>query len=360
VSGHGATPVGGENGGRHTVRLRGGRAGSVTQESLVPIPASYQLVKAARKEICMYPLCCRTVGTSVEGSSRSTAAFFDLDKTIIARSSTLAFAPAFYRRGLISRSQVLRGAFAQLTFRLAGAGHHRMERVRDQVSCLCRGWDASQIAQIVTDGLAEIIGPHVYTEARQLLDRHLRDGHEVLIASTSGHEIVAPIGAMLGASAVIATRLEVAEGRYTGAVDFYAYGQAKADGVRQLADERGYRLQDCFAYSDSVTDLPLLELVGHPHVVNPDRALRKIARARSWPVLAFSQTGDAALPSVTNLPATAASPATTVSPVTPVPSAALVPQATRFSQVTGLSLGPTEPGPAAAGAVRRDRTTSGM
>jgi HAD superfamily hydrolase (TIGR01490 family) len=245
------------------------------------------------------------VGTSVEGSGRTTAAFFDLDKTIISRSSTLAFAPAFYRHGLISRSQVLRGAFAQLTFRLAGASHDRMQRVKDQISCLCRGWDASQIAQIVTDGLADVIGPHVYAEARQLLDSHLRDGHEVLIASTSGHEIVAPIGAMLGASGVIATRLAVADGRYTGAVDFYAYGQAKADGVRQVAAERGYCLADCFAYTDSVTDLPLLELVGHPRVVNPDRALRKVARARNWPVLAFNDTGGRPLPQATELPVVA-------------------------------------------------------
>jgi len=248
----------------------------------------------ARKGMQMHPLCCPTVSTSVEGSDRTTAAFFDLDKTIISRSSTLAFAPAFYRLGLITRSQVLRGACAQLTFRLAGASHYRMERVRDQVSGLCRGWDARQISQIVTDGLADVIVPHVYAEARELLDGHLRRGHDVLIASTSGQEIVGPIGTLLGACAVIATRLEVAEGRYTGSVSFYAYGQAKAERARELAAERGYRLGACYAYTDSVTDLPLLELVGHPHVVNPDRALRRIARARGWPVLAFSQTGCAA------------------------------------------------------------------
>jgi len=250
----------------------------------------------ARKAIRMHPLCCRTVGTSVESASRTAAAFFDLDKTIISRSSTLAFAPSFYRMGLISRMQVLRGACAQLTFRLGGASHYRMERARDQVSALCRGWDAAQIARIVAENLNAVIGPHVYAEARELLDAHRRDGHDVLIASTSGHEIVAPIAAMLGACAVVATRLEVADGRYTGVVDCYAYGQAKADKVRELAAERGYRLADCFAYSDSVTDLPLLELVGHPRVVNPDRALRKIARARAWPVLAFTRTGKVAEP----------------------------------------------------------------
>jgi HAD superfamily hydrolase (TIGR01490 family) len=240
--------------------------------------------------IWCHPLCCRTVGTSVESSGRTTAAFFDLDKTIIARSSTLAFAPSFYRHGLITRGQVCRGAVAQLSFRMAGASHDRMERIRDQVSALCCGWRADVVAQIVTDGLRQTIVPHVYAEARSLLARHLRDGHDVIIVSTSGQEIAGPIGAMLGATEVIATRLEVADGRYTGSVAFYAYGQAKADHVSTLATKRGYQLADCFAYSDSVTDLPLLELVGHPHVVNPDRSLRKVARARRWPELTFRQT----------------------------------------------------------------------
>jgi HAD superfamily hydrolase (TIGR01490 family) len=234
------------------------------------------------------------VGTSVESSGRTTAAFFDLDKTIIARSSTLAFAPSFYRHGLITRGQVCRGVVGQITFRLAGASHNRMERIRDQVSALCCGWQAEQVAQIVTEGLRQIIAPHVYSEARTLLTRHQQDGHDVIIVSTSGQEIAGPIGAMLGVKQVIATRLAVADGKYTGSVDFYAYGQAKADHVSALSAERGYQLRDCFAYSDSVTDLPLLELVGHPHVVNPDRALRRVARARQWPELTFRQTGDAA------------------------------------------------------------------
>ncbi len=237
-----------------------------------------------------FPLCCRTVGTSVESSERTTAAFFDLDKTIISRSSTLAFAASFYRNGLISRTQACRGAVAQLTFRLAGAGPAQMDRIKEQVSALCAGWSADEVRRIVTDGLADIIGPCVYTGARDLLAGHQRDGHDVVIVSTSGQEIVTPIGTMLGATTVIATRLQVAHGRYTGHLDFYAYGQAKADHVAILAAERGYQLQDCFAYSDSVTDLPLLELVGLPHVVNPDRALRKVARARRWPELTFRQT----------------------------------------------------------------------
>jgi HAD superfamily hydrolase (TIGR01490 family) len=113
----------------------------------------------------------------------------------------------------------------------------------------------------------------------------------VIIVSTSGQEMVGPIGAMLGASAIIATKLRHADGRYTGELEFYAYGEAKARRIRELSAERGYRLADCFAYSDSVTDLPMLEVVGHPHAVNPDRQLRRVAAERGWPVLAFAANG---------------------------------------------------------------------
>jgi HAD superfamily hydrolase (TIGR01490 family) len=232
------------------------------------------------------------VAISVEGAGRTAAAFFDLDKTIISRSSTLAFVPSFYQHGLITWSEAIRGACAQLIFRASGAGPERMERIRDQLSELCRGWSAEQVAEIVRRHLAKTIVPYVYAQARDLLAEHDAAGHDVVIVSSSGQEMVAPIGALLGVTRVIATRMQVSGGRYTGVTEFYAYGEAKAAGIRELAAERGYRLPDCFAYSDSITDVPMLEAVGHPRVVNPDRALRRVARSRGWPVLAF--TGRAA------------------------------------------------------------------
>jgi HAD superfamily hydrolase (TIGR01490 family) len=227
------------------------------------------------------------VGTSVEGDETIVAAFFDLDKTIISRSSTLAFGPSFYRHGLISRSQALRTAYAQVLFRIGGAGHQRMERLRLGVGELCRGWPADRVSEIVRRHLHETILPLVYAEAERLIAAHGRAGQDVIIVSTSGQEMVGPIGDLLGACEVIATRMEVADGRYTGEMEFWAYGEAKARRVRELAAKRGYRLPDCYAYSDSITDLPMLEAVGHPRAVNPDRALRRIARERHWPVLAF-------------------------------------------------------------------------
>jgi phosphoserine phosphatase len=128
----------------------------------------------------------------------------------------------------------------------------------------------------------------VYAEAAALIAEHRAAGDEIVVLSASGTEVVEPIAAMVGADCAVATRMGVADGRYTGVVEYYCYGEAKADAARRIAEERGYRLADCRAYSDSITDLPLLEAVGHPTVVNPDRALRREAVRRGWPVLTFA------------------------------------------------------------------------
>jgi phosphoserine phosphatase len=109
-----------------------------------------------------------------------------------------------------------------------------------------------------------------------------------LVVSTSGEEVVGPIGAMLGADHVIATQMVVEDGKYTGEIGRYAYGPEKAAALLALADERGYDLSGSYAYSDSVTDVPMLDVVGHPYAVNADRGLRKIAAEREWPLLTFS------------------------------------------------------------------------
>ncbi len=216
------------------------------------------------------------------------AAFFDLDKTIIARSSTLAFSRAFFEGGLISRRSALRGAYAQLMFGRSGVDHAQMERLRAQLSSLSAGWDVQTVRDIVAETLHAIVDPMVYDEAVQLIEEHAEAGCDVIIVSTSGSEVVEPIGEMLGVDHVVATRMVVENGRYTGEIGFYAYGPHKATAMRELADRHGYDLAASYAYSDSETDLPMLELVGHPHVVNPSRALRRVAAERGWPVLRFS------------------------------------------------------------------------
>jgi len=222
-------------------------------------------------------------------TAQPTAAFFDLDKTIIAKSSALAFSREFQAGGLISRGTMLRSAYSQFLYLLGGADHDQMEKMRAFMSQLVEGWDVQTVTEIVADTLHNIVEPLVYREAVELIEEHHAAGRDVIIVSTSGIEVVGPIGQMLGADHVVATRLEVADGKYTGRIRFYAYAANKAKAVTDLARKRGYDLSQCYAYSDSVTDVPMLEAVGHPHAVNPDRELRRIAREREWPVLVFDR-----------------------------------------------------------------------
>ncbi len=215
------------------------------------------------------------------------AAFFDLDKTVIAKSSTLAFGKPFYRGGLVNRRAVLKSSFAQFVYLLQGADEDSMDKMRDYLKALCAGWPVQQVHDIVAETLHELIDPLVYAEAVALFEEHHAAGRDVVIVSSSGEEVVGPIGEMLGVDRVVATRMVVQDGRYTGDIAFYAYGPGKAVAIRELAAEAGLDLAECYAYSDSATDLPMLDLVGHPVAVNPDKALRRVATDRGWPVRTF-------------------------------------------------------------------------
>lgn len=223
------------------------------------------------------------------GPHARTAAFFDLDKTIIAKSSTLAFSKPFFAQGLISRRTVLKSSYAQFLFLLSGADHDQMDRMRNHLTDMCSGWDVQQVKSIVAETLHDIVNPLVFAEAADLIAGHKLCGRDVVVVSASGEEIVAPIARALGATHAMATQMVVKDGKYTGEVAFYCYGQGKVQAIRELAAREGYSLQHCYAYSDSITDLPMLDMVGHPTAVNPDRALRKEAAARGWPVLVFSR-----------------------------------------------------------------------
>ena len=218
-----------------------------------------------------------------------TAAFFDLDKTIIAKSSTFAFSKPFQAGGLISRRTVLRSAYAQFVYVLGGADHDQMEKMRQFMSQLCAGWDVATVREIVAETLNHIIDPLVYDEAVELMEQHRAAGRDVVIVSASGSDLVEPIGELLGADHVVASRMEVVDGRYTGEIGYYAYAEEKATAIERLAAERGYDLATSYAYSDSITDVPMLEAVGHSFAVNPDKDLRRVAEANGWPVLVFTK-----------------------------------------------------------------------
>ncbi len=217
------------------------------------------------------------------------AAFFDLDKTVIAKSSTLAFGKPFYRGGLVNRQAVLKSSFAQFVYLLQGADEETMDKLRDHLAALCTGWPVEQVRTIVAETLHDLIEPLVYEEALALFEEHRAASREVVLVSSSGEEVVGPIGEMLGVDRVIATRMVVADGAYTGEVAFYAYGENKAIAIAELAAAQGWDLADCYAYSDSATDVPMLAAVGHPVAVNPDKALRKEAAERGWPVRVFAR-----------------------------------------------------------------------
>src|SRR5215813_12427663 len=117
------------------------------------------------------------------------AAFFDLDKTIIAKSSALAFGRPFYRDGLISRREMVKAAYAQLVFRLGGADEQQMARIRDYIATLCKGWRVDQVSQIVNETLHELISPYIYAEAATLIEEHRKAGRDVVVVSSSGEEM---------------------------------------------------------------------------------------------------------------------------------------------------------------------------
>jgi len=215
------------------------------------------------------------------------AAFFDLDKTVISKSSSLALTRPMYRAGLVSRSALLKGAYAQLVYLLVGADEKKMDRVKEGMLALTKGWEKEQVEQVIREAFADLIDPYVYLEARDLMELHRALGRTVFIVSSSPEEVVRPLAEQLGPVEVIATRARIEDGRYTGELEVYCYGDMKADLILEIAASHGIDLSRSYAYSDSATDLPMLQAVGHPVAVNPDRELRREAEKRGWQIRDF-------------------------------------------------------------------------
>jgi HAD superfamily hydrolase (TIGR01490 family) len=218
------------------------------------------------------------------------AAFFDLDKTVIAKASMLAFGRPLHRAGYISRWLVLRALYGQVVYRYLGADERRMEKMRSASLRIAKGWHRDTVRALVRETLTEVIEPIVYSEALDLMRLHRDAGRRVFIVSSSPEEIVIPLAGYLGVDEAIATRAEIDEdGRYTGGVELYAYGPAKAEAMRAVAARDGIDLAASYGYSDSATDIPMLEVVGHAVAVNPDRELRRAAIAHGWEIRTFER-----------------------------------------------------------------------
>jgi HAD superfamily hydrolase (TIGR01490 family) len=218
------------------------------------------------------------------------AAFFDLDKTVIAKASVVAFGTRLYQEGLISRRTILRGLWGQLVYLHLGADEAKIARMRASVLALTKGWDQARVSEIVEDALEAIVDPIIYSEALELMAAHRAAGRLIVIVSASPAEIVLPLARYLEADEAIASRAMVDdEGRYTGEMAFDAFGPAKVTAMTDLARVRAIDLAASYAYSDSATDLPMLEAVGHPVAVNADKELARAAAERGWEQHVFTK-----------------------------------------------------------------------
>lgn len=226
--------------------------------------------------------------TDAPADTRLEAAFFDLDKTVIAKAAMAAYLRPFSEAGMISKWLLVRAGWSHFLFQTFGADDERMRKFRETALRATRGWDQARVSALVRDNLHEVIEPLVYEEALDLIREHREAGRRVFIVSASPIEVVGPLGDYLGVDEAIATRAKLDdEGRYTGEVDFYSFGAYKVDAMLEIAEREGIDLARSFAYSDSATDEPMLAAVGHAVAVNPDRELAKIARQRGWEVRRF-------------------------------------------------------------------------
>jgi HAD superfamily hydrolase (TIGR01490 family) len=219
----------------------------------------------------------------------SAAAFFDLDRTLLRRSSVLALAGSFRERGLITRSHLAKAALWQLLFVARGVGAEAVRSAAEDGMRFLKGFSVEEMRTLVGDAMEPVLRPLVYAEPLHLVQQHRVRGERVYVVSATLQEIVEHIADDLGFDGAIGSTCEIVDGVYTGRSLRAAHGEGKAEAVRELAAAEGFDLAACTAYSDSHTDLPFLEAVGHPVAANPDRQLRRVARGRGWPILEFSE-----------------------------------------------------------------------
>ena len=217
------------------------------------------------------------------------AAFFDLDKTLIEGSSGIHFARAAYRSGMIGRRELIGDLWANLKFRFEGSTDAGSEEIRDRILHAIAGVEVKELQRLGPDVLAGVL-PRIYPEVVRTAYEHQDAGRPVFIVTAASHEMAELMAHVLAFDGGIGTRSEVKDGVYTGRPDGpFTYRSGKAEAIAQVAHERGIDLEASYAYSDSESDLPMLELVGNPVAVNPDPALARIARERGWRVMHFDK-----------------------------------------------------------------------
>jgi HAD superfamily hydrolase (TIGR01490 family) len=212
------------------------------------------------------------------------AAFFDIDGTLVSVNTAPLYARYMRRHGRARRRDLIRTAYYLLQYRLNMLD---IERAFERASELIRGQDEAEIKSFSERWYREVVRDYLVPQMLDRVEEHRRAGHELALLSSSTNYLAEPLARDLGVEHALVTRLEVVDGRFTGrAIVPVCYGRGKVHWARAFARDRDVDLAQSFFYTDSVTDVPVLELVGHPRVVNPDRLLRREARRRGWEIVA--------------------------------------------------------------------------
>lgn len=215
----------------------------------------------------------------------ATAAFFDLDGTLISGSANIPLAVAAFRHGFVTPQELLIDLRNGLSFMLKGASDQRSEEVRDRILRAVSGRRQTDVVALGNSFIDDLVGD-VTPHAAQALARHGAAGHARVMLSASPTEIVSRLAGKLGMEHGVGTTSEVLDGRYTGRLEGpFCYREGKAHIMRAMAEAQGWDLSTCYAYSDSASDLPMLEAVGHPVAINPERELLELARERGWEIV---------------------------------------------------------------------------
>ena len=228
--------------------------------------------------------------TQPRGQGRA-AAFFDLDRTLIAGATAYHFGRAAYKAGVISRRQLMRDGFAHVRFRLRGSTDEETAALKERVMDAIRGVRVADLARLAPDILAGVL-PRVYPQMLEQVYAHQDAGRPAYIVTAASQELSELLARVLAMDGAIGFRSEVVDGVYTGkAAGPFTYGEGKAEAMRALAAEQDFDLEASYAYSVSASDLPMLRAVGHPVAVNPDGQLEAVASAEDWEVMRFERIG---------------------------------------------------------------------
>ncbi len=212
------------------------------------------------------------------------AAFFDLDRTLLAGASGPSISAALREVGLLSDRHIPGEDLVFRVFNMVGENRPSMMLAR-QAARMAQGWDADR-ARMAGSLAAKALMEQVQPYAKLLIAQHQAEGRLVVIATTTPDHLVRPLAEALGVDDVIATRYEEAGGTFTGRFDGdFVWGKGKYLAVKAWCADHSVSMRESWAYSDSYYDVPLLNAVGHPVVVNPDPRMRIQALARRWPTV---------------------------------------------------------------------------